>query len=116
METSNMKNIVVLKNLPSNLVEEAIVVLKNTNKIKQYKVLEQKKEKTKIESKKCEDSQKYIIREAEMLISNYISDIEKSKSNNKNNQKLEKKYHRLKNLTIGMAVMMMLWVISNLLK
>ena len=29
METSNMKNMVVLKNLPSNLVEEAIVILKS---------------------------------------------------------------------------------------
>ena len=28
----NMKNIVVLKNIPSNLVEEAIVVLKQNQK------------------------------------------------------------------------------------
>ena len=34
METSNMKNIVVLKNLPSNLVEEAIVILKSSKKVK----------------------------------------------------------------------------------
>lgn len=34
METSNMKNIVVLKNLPSNIVEEAIVILKGNKKNK----------------------------------------------------------------------------------
>ena len=27
METSNLKNMVVLRNLPSNIVEEAIVIL-----------------------------------------------------------------------------------------
>lgn len=37
METSNMKNMVVLKNLPSNLVEEAIVILKSTKKAKNQK-------------------------------------------------------------------------------
>ena len=34
METSNMKNMVVLKNLPSNLVEEAIIILKSNKKVK----------------------------------------------------------------------------------
>ncbi len=33
MNTGNLKNIVVLKDLPSNLVEEAIVVLKENQKI-----------------------------------------------------------------------------------
>lgn len=116
METSNMKNIVVLKNLPSNIVEEAIVVLKNTNKIKQYKVSETKKENGKTESRENDNSQKYIIKEAEMLISNYISDIEKPKINNKTNQKLQKKYHRLRTLTIGMTIMMILSIMCNLLK
>ena len=34
MNITGMKNIVVLKNLPSNLVEEAIVVLKANKRIK----------------------------------------------------------------------------------
>ena len=116
MQTSDMKNIVVLKNLPSNIVEEAIVVLKNTNKIKQYKMLENKKQNGKIEGTKSEDSQKYIIKEAEMLISNYISDIEKPKVNIKTNQTLQRKYHRLRRLTIAMTIMMILGIICNLLK
>ena len=32
MEESKLKNMVVLKNLPSNLVEEAIIVLKSNKK------------------------------------------------------------------------------------
>ena len=34
MEASNMKNMVVLKNLPSNIVDEAIIILKNGKKVK----------------------------------------------------------------------------------
>ena len=34
MEASNLKNMVVLKNLPSNIVDEAIIVLKTNKKAK----------------------------------------------------------------------------------
>ncbi len=34
MDTGGMKNIVILKDLPSNLVEEAIVFLKENQKLK----------------------------------------------------------------------------------
>ena len=34
METSKLKNMVVLRNLPSNLVDEAIIVLKSNKNIK----------------------------------------------------------------------------------
>ena len=36
MESSSLKNMVVLKNLPSNIIDEAIVILKNGNKIKDF--------------------------------------------------------------------------------
>ena len=51
MEENNLKNIVVLKNLPSNIVEEAIVVLKG-NKIKLPEHIESKKEVSKKVKKK----------------------------------------------------------------
>ena len=35
MNQGGLKNMVVLKNLPSNIVEEAIIVLKTNKKIKQ---------------------------------------------------------------------------------
>ena len=40
MEASNMKNMVVLKNLPSNLVEEAIVILKSSKKVKKLEKID----------------------------------------------------------------------------
>ena len=36
MNKEGMKNIVILKNLPSNLIEEAIMVVKDKSKIKNF--------------------------------------------------------------------------------
>lgn len=95
MKESNLKNMVVLKNLPSNLVEEAIVILKSNTKVKKL----QKVEKNKItEYKNNEKKDKdYILKEAEMLVSNYISNIEEEKNKKEMiNKKASKKYKRLK--------------------
>ena len=40
MSDKNMKNIVVLKNLPSNLVDEAIVILKSKKTAKKLELIE----------------------------------------------------------------------------
>ena len=64
-----MKNIVVLKNLPSNIVDEAIVVLKPNKKAKQIQHIEKL---SKSEKNKKEDSGAYIVKEAQMVISNYL--------------------------------------------
>ena len=40
MNVSNMKNMVVLKNLPSNIIDEAIVVLKSNTKVKNLEKIE----------------------------------------------------------------------------
>ena len=40
MSQGNLKNMVVLKNLPSNIVEEAIVILKSNKKIRQVEKIE----------------------------------------------------------------------------
>ena len=40
METGTMKNMIILKNLPSNLVEEAIVILKSSKKVKKLEKIE----------------------------------------------------------------------------
>lgn len=47
MNINNMKNIVIVKDLPSNLVEEAIIVIKDKNKIKNMEELTAEKEKRK---------------------------------------------------------------------
>jgi len=77
MSQGNLKNMVVLKNLPSNIVEEAIVILKSNKKIKQVEKIEKNKSKENLEVKKREKD--YIIKEAEMLVSNYITTLEQKK-------------------------------------
>lgn len=95
METSNMKNMVVLKNLPSNLVEEAIIILKSSKKVKKLEKIEKKNNIEKPEnSKKSKD---YILKEAEMLVSSYISKLEdKQKQKQYKTIKDNKKYTKLK--------------------
>ncbi|MCI8384411.1 MAG: hypothetical protein HFJ33_06105 [Clostridia bacterium] len=99
METSNMKNMVVLKNLPSNLVEEAIIILKSSKKVKKLEKIERIEKKNKKEKNQNIKKEKdYILKEAEMLVSNYLSKIESTQENKPNKKmKNNKKYHRLKN-------------------
>ena len=98
MEDNKLKNIVVLKNLPSNIVDEAIVVLKQ-NKVK----LPEYTPKGAVEQN---NSREYILKEAQMVISDYLSTIEKRKM--KPNNALEKKYKRLRICTWGLGVALVL--------
>ena len=50
MDTSSLKNIVVLKDLPSNIVEEAIVVLKENRKIQKLELIDKSKKQNKEQS------------------------------------------------------------------
>ena len=103
MNTENMKNMLVLKNLPSNIVEEAIVILKPNIKLKSLDKIEKNNKKNK--SEKIGNSKKYIINEAEMLISNYISKIENDKNRNiKVNKKIEDKCKRLKMISVFLGI------------
>ena len=90
MDVSKMKNMVVLKNLPSNIVDEAFVVLKTNKKAKKYEKAQNiKKVQAQEESKKDKE---YVLKEAEMLVSDYILKIEnKQKLNNKPTDKKTKK-------------------------
>lgn len=95
METSKMKNMVVLKNLPSNLVEEAIVILKSSKKVKKLEKIDKNNKIPKGENVKREKD--YVLKEAEMLISSYISKLEDNKKEKQErNMKINKKYNRLK--------------------
>lgn len=95
MDNSNMKNMVILKNLPSNIVEEAIVVLKSSKKAKKLEKIEKAK---KVESEeKNSKGENYIIKEAEILVNDYILKIEDEKKekdkDKKNKNKKLKKYN-----------------------
>lgn len=76
MEKINMKNMVVLRNLPSNIVEEAIVILKPNKRIKKLQKVEKQKKNDNPEEIKEKD---YILKEAEMIVNSYISKVEKRK-------------------------------------
>ena len=108
MEVSNMKNIVVLKNLPSNLIEEAIVILKTNKEAKKLEYIEKN---AKINEPNRKKTKEYMVREAESVISSYISKIEKTKSEKVSNISIEKKYKKLKVYSIIASIMLFLMMI-----
>lgn len=95
MEASKMKNMVVLKNLPSNLVEEAIVILKSGKKVKKLEKIEKNKRAESNGTIERKD-QDYVLKEAEMLVANYITSLEKQENKTIKITKTNKKYKRLK--------------------
>ena len=108
MEKNQMKNIVVLKNLPSNLVEEAFIILKSNKLAQSLKYIEKKEASSKQENNS--KSKDYIIREAEMVISNYISSVEK-KEQKQDKTKIGNKYKWLKVYSIVVTILLVLRVI-----
>lgn len=107
MNTGGMKNIVILKDLPSNLVEEAIVFLKENQKLKKPELIdmEVKKQNAKGVAKTEKNPKDYIINEAQMLIADYISKVENSHKNEEYPyKKLKKKYRLLKKISCALAI------------
>ena len=111
MDTSKMKNIVILKNLPSNIVDEAIVFLKTNQKILKTEIVDNKNCNRNFENK---NTKEYIINEAEMVISDYVSNLEKSKKNNQNKD-LEIKYKKLQRITILFGILMFVSLVINVI-
>lgn len=109
METSNLKNTIILKNLPSNIIEEAIVVLKAGSKIKSLEKID-KMEQNKNEKQK-EKGKNYIAKEAEMIINQYIDRVEQKKKIEKENKNLKQKYNKIKKFTIGTSIIAVLEMI-----
>lgn len=84
MEKNSVKNTVVLKNIPSNLIEEAIIILKKNIKLKDK------------EEKNTGKSKDYIAKEAEMIINQYITKEENEQKNQAESKKIIKKYNKMK--------------------
>ena len=93
MEINSMKNMIVLKNFPSNIVEEAFVVLKENVKIHKVEMVDKKGSKEK--EKKQMSKQDSIVKEAEMVVTEYLNDINSLK-NNRKYERILKKYNNLK--------------------
>lgn len=111
MDKEKLKNIVVLKNLPSNLVDEAIVILKPNKKIRKLELIDKNKS-TKINNKETKDNT-HVINEAEMLVNSFISEIEKAETNSNSNDKLKEKYNRLKKYALLSTMILMMSVILH---
>ena len=109
MEASKLKNMVVLKNLPSNIVDEAIVVLKTNKKVKKLQKIEQNK--NSINSENERKDKEYILKEAEMLVNSYISKIENNEKQKKFNKDEKAKYNKLKKYAIAITIMSILQAI-----
>lgn len=110
MQSSDMKNMVVLKNLPSNMVEEAIIIFKETQKVKQKELIDksEKINSTQIQSK----TKDYILKEAEMLVTDYINKIE-NKKKLQNNSDIIKKYKNLKKYCLISTIILVISLIIN---
>jgi len=119
---------VILKNLPSNMVEEAIIILKENKKIKKYQVIERKNQKE-YKTKTADGDYKignlqrqnvkeenYILKEAEMLVSNYITELETKSPKWKNNmKKLECKYKKAVKLNFILAFLAIISLLLSLI-
>ena len=111
MNTGDLKNIVVIKDLPSNLIEEAIVVLKENQKIPKLEPASKDKKENSSETPKIKNSKDYIIKEA---IADYISKIEnKNKKENQSIQKLNKKCKKLKSINQALVVSLAISILIN---
>ena len=114
MNMSDMKNIVILKDLPSNLVDEAIVFLKQNQKIKKLEYIENT-EKFK-ESGQNNKNKDFLANEAKLVIADYILKIEKENNSTKSkNKKVDKKYKRLRNINFMLIAALVLSILTNLI-
>ncbi len=99
MEKSQMKNIVVLRNLPSNVIEEAFVILKSNKYARKIEYIDKKEN---VKNKENKDkSNNYIIREAESVIANYIDTVEDKKTGD---FVPSKKYKKIKLYSIAITI------------
>ena len=130
-----MKNVIILKNLPSNLIDEAIVIVKDKKKIKDINYSEfikdggekfsssvnrqtsnrviqgymKEEDLKKLEDTKKED-RKYVIKEAEIVVTNYLSKID-NKMPEKRIKRLEKSYKRAKKMSIILGIISVISII-----
>ena len=98
MVNNKLKNIIVLKGMASNVVQEAIVILKpNIELDKNNLIVKNKDINGKGSKKKC------VVSEAEYVINNYIKEIEIS-SNKRKKQKIEKRYKISKFINLALFI------------
>ena len=110
MQQGNFKNTVVLKNIPSNLIEEAIIVFKENKKA--WKLQKIENGKNSIENTTKPIKKDYIVKEAELIVNQYVDGIE-----NKGEEKTVKniQYKRLKKYAYFTTIMLLIQFFVNIL-
>lgn len=103
MVNNKLKNIIVLKGMASNVVQEAIVVLKPNIDLEKPRLYNREKDMGEKNTKK-----KSVVLEAEYVINNYIKEIE-STSTKRKKRNLEKKYKISKILNV---ILLLAFIIS----
>lgn len=91
-----MKNIIRLKDVPSNTIEEAIIIFKDNKKAKKFEYTN----KFKIDNEEKQEYNNYVVKEAELIISDYLESAEMK------NTDIVKKNKRLKlsNIILGLLL------------
>ena len=125
MDIKNMKKNIILKDLPSNVVEEAFVILKDNVKIhnKEITNIKDKENGNKnVDEKNINDNNgknnnRYLIKEAEMIVNEYVSKVAESSIKNTNEKiKLKEKYKRLKYSNLFFILFSIFCIISILVR
>ena len=93
MKISQMKNIIVLKDLPSNLVDEAIVILKSGSKVKSKEMAE-KNYKSSFEENE-DTGYEVAIKEAEYIVGDYMKSLEKPEESTSSIRKIRIQYKKM---------------------
>ena len=115
MQESNFKDTIVLKNIPSNIIDEAIIVLKQDKKAWELKKIESSKE-NRLEEKKTPIKKDYVVKEAEMIVADYMKGINNKKKQKEEIKNKNIKYNRLKKYAYISTAIMFLQLIANLIK
>ena len=116
MDASRMKNIIVLKDLPSNLVDEAIVILKNGSKVKNKEVIDNKRRSSFEEN--SDGNYEIAIKEAELLVDDYIKKLEKPRESisNANVRKMRLQYKKLQICSLFLGITTAVGIIISIFK
>lgn len=92
-----MKNMIVLRDLPSNIVEEAWVIIKPEARNKEKELIKRMKKNNL--NNKTENG--YVVNEAETVIYDYLKNINNYEDKKKYND-IIKKYNKLKKISIAL--------------
>lgn len=113
MNISKMKNIIVLKDLPSNIIDEAIVILKNGSRIKHHVggITEGS-----LQEKTLDGNYETAIKEAEFIVADYMKKLEAPNESRKKIKNVNIQYKKLKIFSAVLGVMALLATIMGILK